>query len=140
MTNARAIIQSEFWKECGFVPSEKIFFLEKGPHKTIFPKCKAVIHHGGAGTTHTATALGIPSIILYTILEQKFWGKHLKNLGISPGYCLINKFKPKKLSGLINSVLQNSDYKANALLIAEKMNSENGVENLINIINSKYSE
>src|SRR4029079_12729190 len=33
-------------------------------HRVLFPRSAAVIHHGGAGTTHAAVAAGAPSVVI----------------------------------------------------------------------------
>ena len=35
-------------------------------HAAIFPACRAVVHHGGAGTTAAGLRAGIPTLILWT--------------------------------------------------------------------------
>ena len=46
------------------------------PHEWIFPKCCAIMHHGGAGTTARALQAGVPSIIVPILrwADQRFWG------------------------------------------------------------------
>ena len=42
-------------------------------HATVFPACRAVIHHGGAGTTAAALRAGVPMLILWLWLDQPVW-------------------------------------------------------------------
>ena len=37
---------------------------------TIFPLCRAVVHHGGAGTTAAGLRAGVPQLILWTLPDQ----------------------------------------------------------------------
>ena len=43
--------------------NENIFICSQVSHSWLFPQCKMVIHHGGAGTTAEGLRAGIPSII-----------------------------------------------------------------------------
>jgi UDP:flavonoid glycosyltransferase YjiC (YdhE family) len=36
----------------------------------VFPSCRAVVHHGGAGTTAAAVRAGIPTLILWSVADQ----------------------------------------------------------------------
>jgi sterol 3beta-glucosyltransferase len=51
-------------------------------HESLFPRCSCVIHHGGAGTTHTTLESGTPSIICSTYADQPFWGERITDLNI----------------------------------------------------------
>lgn len=47
-----------------------------------FPLCRAVVHHGGAGTTAAGLRAGIPALILWTEHDQPVWGAQVKRLGV----------------------------------------------------------
>ncbi len=48
----------------------------------IFPACRAVVHHGGAGTTAIGLRAGVPTLILWTWPEQSLWGARVKRLKV----------------------------------------------------------
>jgi UDP:flavonoid glycosyltransferase YjiC (YdhE family) len=47
-----------------------------------FPACRAVVHHGGAGTTAAGLRAGVPMLILSTDLDQTLWGVRVKRLKV----------------------------------------------------------
>jgi UDP:flavonoid glycosyltransferase YjiC (YdhE family) len=47
---------------------------------TIFPACRAVVHHGGAGTTAAGLRAGVPTLILWMADVQLMWGAAVKRL------------------------------------------------------------
>jgi vancomycin aglycone glucosyltransferase len=51
-------------------------------HTAIFPACRAVVHHGGAGTTAAGVRAGIPTLILWFWLDQPMWGAAVKRLKV----------------------------------------------------------
>ena len=53
-------------------------------HRWLFPRCAAIIHHGGAGTTNTALAAGVPSAVIAHGFDQPFHGRRLHELGVGP--------------------------------------------------------
>jgi sterol 3beta-glucosyltransferase len=60
------------------------FYLEAAPHDWLLPRCAAVIHHGGAGTTGAGLRAGIPNIIIPHGADQWFWGRRVAALGAGP--------------------------------------------------------
>lgn len=44
------------------------------PHGKLFPRCAAVVHHGGAGTTATAARAGVPQLVVPHCGDQFYWG------------------------------------------------------------------
>lgn len=52
-------------------------------HDWLFPRCAAIVHHCGAGSTHAALASGTPSITVPFTLDQPFWARRLRNLGVA---------------------------------------------------------
>ena len=56
-------------------------------HAAVFPACRAIVHHGGAGTTAAALRAGIPSVILWLWLDQPLWAAALQQLKVGFGRC-----------------------------------------------------
>jgi sterol 3beta-glucosyltransferase len=59
-----------------------IFMLDHAPHSWLFPRMAAVVHHGGAGTTHAGLRAGVPSIIIPFGNDQFAWGRRVYELGV----------------------------------------------------------
>src|SRR5580693_7805897 len=51
-------------------------------HAAIFPACRAVVHHGGAGTTAASLRAGIPTLILWVTADQPIWAAQVKRLKV----------------------------------------------------------
>jgi UDP:flavonoid glycosyltransferase YjiC (YdhE family) len=51
-------------------------------YAATFPACRAVVHHGGAGTTAAGLRAGVPTLILWTILDQQIWAARVKRLKV----------------------------------------------------------
>ncbi|SKT60902.1 glycosyltransferase B [Mycobacteroides abscessus subsp. bolletii] len=51
-------------------------------YSIVFPACKAVVHHGGAGTTAASLRAGVPTLVLSTDLDQTLWGARVKRLKV----------------------------------------------------------
>ena len=51
-------------------------------YAAVFPACRAVVHHGGAGTTAASLRAGVPTLILWMDPDQTFWGARVKRLKV----------------------------------------------------------
>jgi sterol 3beta-glucosyltransferase len=79
----RAIFQLP-WHDLNAFPADKnIFKLQRSPYKATFPRCAAIVHHGGAGTTQCSLMSGCPSVIVAHLADQFFWGSELERLGVA---------------------------------------------------------
>lgn len=52
-------------------------------HAKLFPRCAAIVHHGGAGTTGTAARAGVPQVIVPHSFDQPYWAERMRLLGVS---------------------------------------------------------
>ncbi len=75
----RAVVQRGW---AGLEPvGEHVLVVDDVPHALLFPRCAAVIHHCGAGTTAAALHAGAPSIPVPGIMDQPFWAQRLHRMG-----------------------------------------------------------
>lgn len=54
-------------------------------HAVIFPACRAVVHHGGAGTTAAGARAGVPQLLLWFWLDQPVWAAGVTQLEVGSG-------------------------------------------------------
>jgi UDP:flavonoid glycosyltransferase YjiC (YdhE family) len=54
-------------------------------HAAILPACRAVVHHGGAGSTAAGLRAGIPTLVLWLWLDQPVWAAGLERLKVGAG-------------------------------------------------------
>lgn len=57
-------------------------------HSLVLPRCRAIVHHGGSGTTAAAARAGVPSVLLWIGADQPAWAKKVAELGIGAGHRL----------------------------------------------------
>jgi UDP:flavonoid glycosyltransferase YjiC (YdhE family) len=62
--------------------SERVMIAAAMNHAAIFPACRAVVHHGGAGTTATGLRAGAPTLILWVTADQPMWAAQVKRLRV----------------------------------------------------------
>jgi sterol 3beta-glucosyltransferase len=123
----RAIVQVPEGAAGDFPGDERIFFTPPVPHGKVFPHCRVIIHHGGAGTTQTATLAGVPSVVVAHIAEQGFWAAELKERGIAPKVLWRRGVTSRLLGRRIRCVLDTPGMKERAGRLGSAMKGENGV-------------
>jgi len=63
------------------VDSPDLLVVPDVDHDSVFPRCAALVHHGGAGTTAIAAASGRPSLVCSQAFDQHFWGRRIEAAG-----------------------------------------------------------
>lgn len=119
----RAIVQTKTSEE--EVRDGDLFVLPWAPHRHLVPHCSAVVHHGGAGTTHMALRAGKPAIVLPFILEQRMWATRVQRVGAGKWQSFW-KATPRSVAGLIRTVASSSAMQRCASDMARAMASEDG--------------
>jgi UDP:flavonoid glycosyltransferase YjiC (YdhE family) len=99
------------------------------PHKLVFPRCSAIIHHGGIGTTHSAARSGRPQMIQPLFLDQWYWAEQTRKLGAGPGKIDMKRCGYAQFERKVLDLVNNESYAREAALLGEKICGENGLEN-----------
>ncbi|KAF9774102.1 hypothetical protein IL306_007935 [Fusarium sp. DS 682] len=84
LAGVRALVSKGWGGLGGDDVPENIFMLDNTPHDWLFPRVKACIIHGGAGTTAIALKCGKPTMIVPFFGDQNFWGKMVSNANVGP--------------------------------------------------------
>jgi UDP:flavonoid glycosyltransferase YjiC (YdhE family) len=138
LAGCRAIIQSPAPQECGFQSCDQFLYLASAPHHAIFPHCRAVLHHGGAGTTQSATLAGKPSIVVSHISEQEHWGRELRRIGIGAKPVRRSGVTAASLARRIREVLASAPMAAKARAVATAMKREDGVAEAVKLVMERF--
>lgn len=134
ITKQRAILSSGWGSlQEGHLPEyvHQVGFI---PHEWLFQHVKAVIHHGGSGTTAAGLRAGVPTIVVPFGGDQLYWGKRVYQLGVGPKPILRKKLNTQRLSGAILEAIGNREVIANAKHLGRKLQAEDGVGNAVKII------
>ena len=134
LAGCRAVVQSN-WDEVGAVPLHPdVFPVTRVPHHRIFPRCAAVVHHGGAGTTQAATAAGCPSVVVEHASDQPLWGAVLHRQGLAPRVLHRRSITAVKLARAVRAVLATPAMAERARTIGARMAGEDGVKTAVSLI------
>ncbi|KAM0852933.1 hypothetical protein ACQ4PT_051425 [Festuca glaucescens] len=126
-TGQRGII-SRGWGDLGSfseVPVD-VFIVEDCPHDWLFPRCTAVVHHGGAGTTAAGLIAGCPTTIVPFFGDQFFWGELIHARGVGPAPIRVTELTTEGLSNAIRFMLD-PEVKSRSMELAIAIGNEDGV-------------
>jgi sterol 3beta-glucosyltransferase len=133
----RAVFQVPWEDLSAFKTDHRVFKIRRSPYKTIFPKCAAVVHHGGAGTTQSSVLAGRPSVVVAHMADQFFWGSELERLGVAGRTRHRKGLKAVSLAKSVNQVLAASDMATKAAILSSSMAHEDGLGQAIKLIEAR---
>jgi UDP:flavonoid glycosyltransferase YjiC (YdhE family) len=78
------------------------------PFSRLFPRCAAVVHHGGIGTVAQGLAAGVPQLVMPMSHDQPDNGARLRRLGVGD-YLYPRAFRPAAVSARLEHLLTSAD-------------------------------
>jgi UDP:flavonoid glycosyltransferase YjiC (YdhE family) len=116
------------WSEFGAgLLTDSVFAIDAVPHDWLFPRVRAVVHHGGAGTTAAALRDGLPSVIVPSFADQFFWGWRVHKLGAAAPPIPRVKLTAETLAKAIGQVAHDESIRRQASLLGRQLGDEDGV-------------
>jgi UDP:flavonoid glycosyltransferase YjiC (YdhE family) len=98
------------------------------PHRVIFPRVAAVIHHGGAGTTTAAASAGVPQLIVPHLLDQFYWAHRVEQLGLGPRGLPASLLTADILADRLDAALYDPRIHERAAALGPPVAARNGAE------------
>ncbi len=105
------------------------------PHGKLFPRCAAIVHHGGAGTTAAATRAGVPQVIVPHLFDQFHWAKCVHEHGLSPRPIWKDRLTAEGLAAALRACVEDDAMRTRARSFAPKM-TRDGVERMVRHVES----
>lgn len=121
-------------KDMHLKSNHRVFFADYVPHDWLFPRVKAVVHHGGAGTTAAGLRYGKPTLVVPFGGDQPFWGNRVNAIGCGPRPISRDMMTVQRLTqGLIDLTTRGS-YRVAAEEMGERLRTETGTKNAADIV------
>ncbi|KAI8804423.1 hypothetical protein BJ742DRAFT_825144 [Cladochytrium replicatum] len=107
---------------------ENVYLIGNVPHDWLFQHVRAVVHHGGAGTTAAGLRAGKPTVIVPFFGDQPFWGAMVHQMNVGSAPIPHEDLTASNLSEAITYALT-PEVRNAAHKIGAKLNTEDGVKN-----------
>jgi rhamnosyltransferase subunit B len=99
------------------------------PFSQVYPRCAAVIHHGGVGTTAQSLRAGVPTLIVPWGVDQYYHGEAVKLLGA--GRWMQRRFySVGRATEALRDLLTDTRYRERAQAVAATIDCEDGLATL----------
>jgi sterol 3beta-glucosyltransferase len=115
-----------------------LFPVSHVPHRWLFPKMEAVVHHGGAGTTAAGLYAGKPTLIVPHMSDQPYWGRRVAALGAGTHPLPRHRLTTRLLTARLRELVTNSMIQSSAQVLGEKIRAEHGIENAVRFIRQRF--
>lgn len=117
---------------------DDVFTARTAPHSWLLPQTRAVVHHGGAGTTAAAVVAGVPSVCLPFGADQPFWASRLHGLGVAPAPLSRRRLTVQSLAAALRTAVGDDALGARAERLGAAVRAEDGVGAAVRVLEEWY--
>lgn len=110
---------------------DRIHVVDSVPHYVLFARVRAVVHHGGAGTTAAAVTAGRPQVICPFVADQPFWARRMHSLGVAAEPVPHSRLTGDLLAGRLDAVLTDEAMSRRADALAAQVRREDGTREAV---------
>lgn len=111
-----------------------VHVVDSAPHRWLFPRMSAIVHHGGAGTTGAALRAGVPQVVVPFTADQPFWGRRARSSGVGPAPIPLGRVTARRLADAIELAISDPGIRTRAQLLGRQVGAEDGIGNAIRFI------
>jgi sterol 3beta-glucosyltransferase len=119
------------WAELSSTEGNDVLAIDDLPHEWLFPRTAAIVHHGGAGTTHTGLRAGRPTVIVPFFTDQPFWGRRVLATGVGPAPISRKRLSVDLLASAIQRAVSDVRMRDRARRLGKRIAQEDGVESAV---------
>jgi MGT family glycosyltransferase len=104
---------------------EGMIAADYAPYQSLLPRCAAMVHHGGVGTTSQGLLAGVPTLIVPFAFDQSDNAEHARRLGTSRTLYRNKYFAPRIFKEL-RELVERPEYAQKAAAVSRELKQENG--------------
>ena len=124
---ARGIVSAGWARLGAEAPPPNVHVIGDTPHDWLFARCRAVCHHGGAGTTAAGLRAGLPTVVVPFFGDQFFWGRIVADAGAGPEPIPIRRLDAENLTAAFDAC-RRPQIRERASELGARLRATDGVE------------
>jgi sterol 3beta-glucosyltransferase len=133
-TGVRAVVASLSPELRRLLPPSRFHLIRHAPHSWLFPRMRAIVHHGGAGTAAAAILAGRPQVIWPFGVDQAFWARRLARLGVARPARPVTALTGPRLADALGAALGDGHMAGRAAQLSASVQTEDGTGRAIALI------
>jgi UDP:flavonoid glycosyltransferase YjiC (YdhE family) len=110
-----------------------VIAVASAPYYQLFPRCAAIVHSGGVGTTAQALRSGRPQLVVPFAHDQFDNGTRVRDLGAGT-WIHRHRLPAAKLERALSRVLGDPEVERSAARVGERVRQENGLARACDVI------
>lgn len=122
----RAVVASASPALRRLLPAGRFLVIRQAPHDWLFPRVRAIVHHGGGGTTGAAVVAGRPQVIWPFGVDQHFWARRMTGLGVAPPARPVRALTGPALAAALGPALGDERLATAARDLGDRVRAEDG--------------
>ena len=103
------------------------------PYSRVFPRCAAVVHHGGIGTCAQGFAAGVPQLVMPMAHDQPDHAQRLQRLGVGD-YLPPKRFGAKAVASRLENLLESKEVAAACAEVKSRMAAQMPPEKVADLL------
>jgi rhamnosyltransferase subunit B len=103
------------------------------PFSELLPRCAALVHHGGIGTSSQALAAGIPQLVVPHAHDQPDNAARLVKLGVARKL-EVRRFRRKRIVPVLRELLDSSEVHSRCAETARRFSNVNAISDTCDLI------
>jgi len=115
----RALISAGVWDLDDLPADRHVKVVGPVNHAAVFPRCRVLVHHGGAGTTAAGVRSGVPAVVLWVSADQPVWANRIDRLKLGAAH-RFSSTNERVLGKALRTALR-PDYQMRARAAATRM-------------------
>jgi UDP:flavonoid glycosyltransferase YjiC (YdhE family) len=113
--------------------------VEYAPFSELLPRCAALVHHGGIGTSSQALTAGVPQLVVPHAHDQPDNAARLIRLGVARKL-EVSKYRRARIARTLQELLQSPDTRRRCSEIAARFDGQTAIGDTCDLIESLPTE
>lgn len=130
----RGLILTGWGADAGLSFGDDMHVIGAAPHRWLFPRMGALVHHGGAGTTGASFLSGVPQVVVPYFGDQFLWGDRAARLGVAPDPIKRIDATQDALAMAIHTAATYEPMRRRAAELGERIRAEPGAQAAVRMI------